>query len=216
MGMTKVSKLSIYSIDGKSKGKVTVDTIPEDFKPDTVLIARSLKRQRANARQPIAHTKTRPEVRGGGRKPFRQKGLGRARAGSIRSIIWVGGGVAFGPRKNKNFTIGMNKKERRAALRHLIWSKIQDGDWLLFGDLGLKDPSTKKGKAFIEALDREGKFLVVVPRDGEFDIVRKSLRNLPYVSILTPERLNTYDLLNCGTVLVHEAAFETVRETWQV
>ena len=211
-----MSKLSIYDIDGKARGEVSVDTIPDGFEPDNVLISRSLKRQLANARQPLAHTKTRSEVRGGGRKPFRQKGLGRARQGSIRSIQWKGGGVAFGPRKNRNFTIGMNKKERRAALRQLIWSRIQDGAWLLFTDLDLEKPSTKKGKAFLESLAREGKFLVVLPKEAEFDNVRKSLRNLGYVSLITPDRLNTFDLMNCDTILAHEKAFETVRDTWQV
>lgn len=211
-----MSKLSIYDIDGKPQGEVTVDSIPDGFVPDQVLISRSLKRQLANARNPIAHTKTRSEVRGGGRKPFRQKGLGRSRQGSIRSIQWTGGGVAFGPRNTRNFTLGMNKKERKAALRHIIWSKIQDGNWLLFSDPGLKDPSTKKGKAFLKSLGREGKILVILPEGQEFDVVRKSIRNLPEVSILSPERLNTFDLLKCETVLAHEGAFETIRETWQV
>jgi large subunit ribosomal protein L4 len=215
-GVNKVSKLSIYNINGEPEGEVAVDSIPEGFVPDKILISRSLKRQLANARKPIACVKTRAEVRGGGRKPFKQKGLGRSRQGSIRSIQWKGGGVAWGPRGEQNFTIGMNKKERKAALRQIIWSKIQDGDWLLFSDPGMKKPSTRKGKAFLESLKREGKFLVVVPDDKKYEVFLKSLRNLPEVSIITPDRLNTFDLLKCDTVLAHERAFETVRETWQV
>jgi len=211
-----VTKLSVYDIKGKAKGEVMVDTIPDGFEPDKVLIARSLKRQLANARIPCAHVKNRSNIHGGGRKPFRQKGLGRARQGSIRSIQWTGGAVAFGPQKNRNFTIGMNKKERKAALRHLIWSKIQDDSWLLFGDLKIKKPSTKKAKAWLEALKRDGKFLVVLPAGEDFDTLRKSLRNLPGVTVLTPERLNTFDLLKNDTIISHEAAFETVRATWQV
>ncbi len=209
-----MTKLKIYDNKGKSTGEVNVD-IPGDFEPNKVLIARSLKRQLSNARKPFAHVKNRSEIHGGGRKPFRQKGLGRARAGSIRAVQWTGGAVAFGPQRNRNFTIGMNRKERKAALRHLVWSIIQDGDWLLFSDLKLKKPSTKKGRAFLESLGREGKVLVVLPADEKFDIVRKSLRNLPEVTILSPERLNTYDLLNNDTILSHETAFETVRATWQ-
>jgi large subunit ribosomal protein L4 len=110
----------------------------------------------------------------------------------------------------------MNRNERKAALKHLVWSKIQDGDWLLFGDLKLKEPSTKKAKAFLASLDRPGKFLVLVPAGEEFDVVRKSLRNLKGVTILTPDRLNTFDVMKNGTILAHEKAFETVRDIWQV
>jgi len=211
-----VAKLSVYDIKGKAKGEVAVDTIPKDFEPNKVLIARSLKRQLGNARVRCAHVKTRAEVRGGGRKPFRQKGLGRSRQGSIRSIQWRGGGVAFGPTREKNFKTGMNRQERKTALRQLVWSKIQDGDWLLFGDLHMKEPSTKSGRKFMEALGREGKVLVLIADDPKHDNVVKSLRNLPGVTILAPERLNTYDLLNNGTILSHEEAFELVRSTWQV
>jgi large subunit ribosomal protein L4 len=211
-----VTKLNIYDIKGKASGEVSIDTIPDGFNPDKVLIARSLKRQLANARIPCSHVKSISEIRGGGRKPFRQKGLGRARQGSTRAVQWTGGAVAFGPQRNRNYEIGMNRKERKAALRHLIWSKMQDGNWLLFGDLGLDEPSTKKGKAFLESLKRDGRFLVVVPGDADYDVVRKSLRNIRGVQILPPDRLNTFDLMNNGTILVHEKAFETVRNIWQV
>ncbi len=209
-------KVNIYDIEGKTHGKVAVDTIPDGFEPDAGLIARSLKRQRANARIPSAHTKTRSQVRGGGRKPFRQKGTGRARAGTIRSGLWRGGGVIFGPTSERNFSLDMNRKERKAALRHLVWSKIQDGDWFLISDFEMEKPSTKQGKAFLETLGREGKFLILLPADEKYDIIRKSFRNIPKVTILPPERLNTFDLLNSSTVIAHEQAFETVRNTWQV
>ncbi len=211
-----VTKLNIIDIKGKSSGELNLDTIPEGFEADKILIARSLKRQLANARIPCAHVKGRSEIRGGGRKPFRQKGLGRARQGSTRSIQWVGGAVAFGPQRNRNYEIGMNKKERRAALRHLIWSKIQDGSWFLVGDLKFKEPSTKKGRKFLESLKREGKFMVVLPSDEKFDNLRKSLRNIPGVKIMPPDRLNTFDLLNTDTIISHEDAFEVVRTTWKV
>lgn len=211
-----MTKVKVYDIKGKPQGEVAIDTIPEGFEPDKVLIARSLKRQHANARIPCAHVKNRKTIHGGGRKPFRQKGLGRARQGSIRAVQWTGGAVAFGPQRNRNFTIGMNKKERKAALRHIIWSKIQAETWLLFGEFKLDEPSTKKGRAFIKSLERTGRFLVLIPEDEQYDALRKSLRNLPEVTILPPERINTHDLLRHGTVLAHEAAFETIRSTWQV
>jgi large subunit ribosomal protein L4 len=211
-----VAKLNVYDIDGKVTTEVTVATIPQDFEPDQLLIARSLKRQLANARIPAAHVKSRSEITGGGRKPWRQKGTGHSRQGSIRAIQWRGGAVAFGPQTDRNFTIGMNKKERKSALRQLIWSRIQGGDWLLFADLEFKKPSTKRAKGFLASLGREGRTLLVVDRDEKYENMRKSFRNLSFVTILPPDRLNTYDLLNHETVLVHEQAFETVRGTWQV
>jgi large subunit ribosomal protein L4 len=211
-----VAKLSIYDIKGKAGGEVSVDTIPEGFQPNKVLIARSLRRQFTNARIPCAHSKTRAEVSGGGKKPWKQKGTGRARQGSTRAVQWRHGGVAFGPRPERNWTIGMNKKERKAALKHCVWMKIQDGEWILFSDFGIKEPSTKIGKGFLDALGREGKILVLLPADGKYEVVRKSLRNLPNVTIRVPERINTFDLLNNATVVAHEKAFETIRAIWQV
>jgi large subunit ribosomal protein L4 len=211
-----VAKLSVFDIEGKRVREVSVDTIPDGFKPNIALISRSLRRQLSNARIPCAHCKTRAEVSGGGRKPWRQKGTGRARQGSIRSIQWRGGGVAFGPRPSRNWNIGMNKKERKAALKQLVWSKIQDGDILLFSDLQFEKPSTRKGWAFLESLGHKGKILVLLPNDEKFDTIRKSFRNISYVTILPPERLNTFDLLNNPTVVAHEEAFEAVRATWQV
>jgi large subunit ribosomal protein L4 len=211
-----VAKLSIYDIDGKQQGELSLDTVPEGFAPDQVLIARSLRRQMSNARIPCAHSKTRAEVSGGGRKPYRQKGTGRARQGSTRAIQWKGGGVAFGPKSERNFKLSMNRRERKAALRQLIWSGIADGNWVLVRDFSLDKPSTKAGRKFLDAIGREGKVLMVLPADEGFDIVRKSFRNLPTVTILPPERLNTFDLLNNSTVIAHEQAFETVRNTWQV
>lgn len=211
-----MATLNVYDIEGKVKNEVALGNIPDDFKPDEVLIVRSLRRQMSNARKPFAHVKNRGEVRGGGRKPWRQKGTGRSRQGTIRAVQWRGGNVAFGPQTNRNFSVAMNKKERRVALRHLIWAQITEGDWLLFDDLDFDQPSTRKAKAFLQSLNREGRFLLVVPKDEDFENVRKSFRNLSTVSILPPERLNTYDLLRNDTVLVHKDAFETVRSTWQV
>jgi large subunit ribosomal protein L4 len=211
-----VATLNVYDIKGKVQDEITLSTIPDDFTPNEVLIARSLRRQLANARNVYGHVKNRGEVRGGGRKPYRQKGTGRARHGTNRALQWRGGNVAFGPQANRNFSLNMNKKERRAALRQLIWARISEGDWLLFGDLDFDAPSTKKAKTFLESLSREGQFLVVIPGDEKYETVRRSFRNLSNVSILPPERLNTYDILNNDTVLVHRDAFETVRATWQV
>lgn len=209
-------KLNIYDIEGKVTGQVTLDTIPAGFEPDANLISRSLKRQLNNARHPIASTKGRAEVRGGGKKIYRQKGTGRARHGGSRANLFKGGGVTFGPTPEKNYKTSMNRKERKAALRHAVWSKIIGGDVLLLGEISLETPSTQKADQFFKAVEKEGKCLLLVPGDAEFDVLRKSFRNLPFVTILPPERLNTFDLLNNHTVLAQESAFETVRNTWGI
>jgi large subunit ribosomal protein L4 len=211
-----VAKLNIYNIEGKTTGEVAVDTIPEGFVPDKILIARSLKRQLSNARVPCAHSKSRAEVSGGGHKPFRQKGTGRARQGSTRTGLWRHGGVIWGPRPGRNWEIGMNKKERKAALRQLVWSKIQDGEVVLFGDLPLDKPSTRRGWAFLESLGRKGKVLILLQEEEKYHVMWKSFRNISYVTILPPERLNSFDLLNSDIVVAHEKAFEKIRTTWQV
>ena len=121
-------KLKIYDIEGKVKGELTLETIPDGFVPNKNLIARSIRRQQSNARVPRASAKTRAEVKGSNAKIYRQKGTGRARHGDRKAPIFKGGGVAFGPKSERNFEIGMNKKERKAALRQIVWSKIQDGN----------------------------------------------------------------------------------------
>ncbi|HEX9744355.1 MAG TPA: 50S ribosomal protein L4 [bacterium] len=209
-------KLNIYDIDGKVQGELSLETIPDGFKPDGTLIARSLRRQLANARAGTAHTKTRAEVSGTTGKMYRQKGTGRARHGTKKVNLWTGGGVTFGPTKERNWKLDMNKKERKAALRHIFWGKIQDGKVVLLGDSSLDKPSTKKGVGFFNAIDKKGKCLVVLPIDEKFEFIRKSFRNIPYVTVTTPDRLNTFDLLNNQNLIAHTDAFEMVRNTWGV
>jgi large subunit ribosomal protein L4 len=152
-------------------------------------------------------TKTRGEVRGGGRKPWRQKGTGRARHGSIRSPIWSGGGVAHGP-VPRDHSKKVNKKMRRAALRSALTDAVQSGKLAVVQGLAFDGPRTKDAQAVLEALGLEGLVLVVIARPDE--AVEKSFRNLPQVKIDYPGNLSTYDLLYADRVLFTTDALDVL------
>jgi large subunit ribosomal protein L4 len=152
-------------------------------------------------------TKTRAEVRGGGRKPWRQKGTGRARHGSIRSPIWSGGGVAHGP-KPRDYTQKVNKKVKRAALRSALTDAARGGRLALVQGLAFDGPRTRDATAVLGALGLEGKVLVVIAQPEE--TVEKSFRNLPYVKVDYPGNLSTYDLLSADRVLFTTEALDSL------
>lgn len=170
------------------------------------VVVAALAAQRAGTHS----TKTRGEVAGGGSKPWRQKGTGRARHGSIRSPIWVGGGVAHGP-KPRDYTQRVNKKMKRAALRSALSDAARSGKLAVVSELRFEEPRTKRAAAVLEALGLEGKVLVVLAERDE--AVEKSFRNLPHVKVDRVSHLNTYDLLYADRVLFTEEALEAlVRE----
>ncbi|MCC5948906.1 MAG: 50S ribosomal protein L4 [Nitriliruptoraceae bacterium] len=163
--------------------------------------------QLAAARQGTHKTKTRGEVRGGGRKPWRQKGTGRARQGSIRAPQWVGGGVAHG-RVPKDWSVRVNKKLKRAALRSALTDRANNAAILVVRDLAFEAPKTKDALAALAALEVTGKALVVL---GDRDTAtERSFRNLPTVHLLTVDQLNTHDVLNSDVVVIDEAALELI------
>jgi large subunit ribosomal protein L4 len=152
-------------------------------------------------------TKTRAEVRGGGRKPWRQKGTGRARHGSIRSPIWSGGGVAHGP-KPRSYAQKVNKKVKRAALRSALTDAAKGGRLSLVQGLAFDGPRTQDAAAILGALGLEGKVLVVIA--GPEETVEKSFRNLPHVKVDYPGNLSTYDLLSADRVLFTTEALDAL------
>jgi large subunit ribosomal protein L4 len=152
-------------------------------------------------------TKSRAEVRGGGRKPWRQKGTGRARHGSIRSPIWSGGGVAHGP-KPRSYSQKVNKKVKRAALRSALTDAAQGGRLALVQGLAFDGPRTRDAAAILGALGLEGKVLVVIA--GPEETVEKSFRNLPQVKVDYPGNLSTYDLLSADRVLFTTEALDAL------
>lgn len=157
----------------------------------------------ANRRQPLAHTKDRSEVRGGGKKPYKQKHTGRARHGSIRSPIWVGGGVTFGPRNDRDFSKKINKKMARLALHSALSKKLSDGELKVVDSLEINQPKTKE-------LNWVSKSTLLVPAVENKAIYRASA-NLPKVKSLDPRSLNVEDVAKYKNVLIDQKAIEYVQ-----
>lgn len=203
-------KLDLYQQSGEKKG--TVDASDKLFaaKVNDELMRLSLIRQLSNARQVIAHTKTKGEVRGGGKKPWRQKGTGRARFGSSRTPIWRGGGVVFGPRNDRNYTKAMPKKARRAALFSGLSQKAAENAVFALDKFEVKIPKTKDFEAMFKKLPVERSLLLVI---SERDLnLEKSCSNLPNVKTILVDYLNLHDLLKFEKVMFMESALKRAEE----
>jgi len=198
---------------GKEAGKASLDLKVAKETTANHLVHRAVVRQLAHARQGTASTLTRAEVAGGGRKPYKQKGTGRARQGSIRTPLRPGGGVVFGP-KPRTYTLAMNRKERRLALRTALMSRLADITVVKGFAAGLDTPKTKE---IIAALGRFGiadgsKVLVVL--DAPSEVVRRSVRNLEKVKLIAADQLNVFDLLHANHLVVSEEALAKIQEVY--
>lgn len=198
---------------GEDVGQATLDLRVAREETASHVVHRALVRQLTNARQGTASTKTRAEVSGGGRKPWRQKGTGRARAGSNRSPLWRGGGVIFGP-KPRNYNLKMNRKESRLALRTAFQSRAED--LIVVEDFAdqLQRPKTKE---MVEALIRwgiqsESKVLLIVPHREQ--MVYLSVRNISTVKLIDATRLNVYDILNADKIVTTNTALAKIQEVY--
>mgnify|MGYP003335264975 CR=1 FL=1 len=199
--------------EGEAVGQTTLELKVAADANAADLVHRAIVRQRANARQGTVSTKTRAEVRGGGRKPWRQKGTGRARAGSIRSPLWRGGGVIFGP-KPRDFSQKMNRKERRLALRTALNSRA--ADLIVIEDIATQLPQPKT-RELVAALGRWGvgvgeRVLLVLAEIPE--TVYLSARNISTVKLIRADSLNVYDLLLANKIVATAAALEKIREVY--
>lgn len=203
-------KLDLYEQSGKKKG--TSDASDQIFAApvNEELMRLALIRQLANARQATAHVKTRGEVSGGGKKPWRQKGTGRARFGSSRNPIWRSGGVAFGPRNVRNFSKAMPKKARRAALFSGLSQKASSKDIFVLDKFESKVPKTKEFAQLFEKLPVERSLLVVL--DKKDLNLEKSASNLPNVKTILVDYLNLHDLLKYEKVMFIEGALKRAEE----
>ncbi len=203
-------KLDLYQQSGEKKG--TVDASDKLFAVpvNDELMRLALTRQLANSRQGGAHTKTRGEIKGGGKKPWRQKGTGRARFGSSRNPVWRGGGVAFGPRNVRNYEKLMPKKARRAALFSALSQKAGDMAVFALDKFEVKEPKTKEFTAMLSKLPVERSLLVVI---SEKDLnLTKSASNLPNVKTILVDYLNLHDLLKYEKVCFLESALKRAEE----
>ncbi len=168
----------------------------------------------ANSRQSNAHTKTRGEISGGGRKPWKQKGTGRARAGSSRSPIWVGGGITFGPRSTANFTKRLPDKMKRLALSMALSAKTAANKIIVVEEFSVTEPKTKLVAQLISTIAPEAKSVLIVVEQYSPDLLR-AIRNVPSAAIVTVNELNTYDILSFETVVFTKqaiAAIETLSQ----
>jgi large subunit ribosomal protein L4 len=198
---------------GKEAGKAALDLKVAKESSATDLVHRAVVRQLANARQGTASTLTRAEVAGGGRKPYKQKGTGRARQGSIRTPLRPGGGVVFGP-KPRSYAVAMNRKERRLALRTALMSRIDDITVVKGFGAGLDTPKTKEITAALARFGIEDGAKVLVVLDGASEAVRRSVRNLEKVKLIAADQLNVFDLLNAAHLVVSEEALAKIQEVY--
>ncbi|MBQ8206303.1 MAG: 50S ribosomal protein L4 [Bacilli bacterium] len=173
---------------------------------DAIMVARS------NSRQATAKTKKRNEVSGGGKKPFRQKGTGRARQGSSREPQMVGGGVVFGPTGIQNFKIKQNRKAARLALKSVLTEKVNEQGLIVVDEFNFQEAKTKEFVKVLDAVKAGDKILFVATEEDEATIL--SARNLQYVKIVYPQGINVYDIVNVDTLLVSEAALKTIEEVF--
>ncbi|WP_017297646.1 50S ribosomal protein L4 [Nodosilinea nodulosa] len=199
--------------EGEEAGTASLELQVAKEESASHIVHRALVRQMNNARQGTASTKTRAEIRGGGRKPWRQKGTGRARAGSNRSPLWRGGGVIFGP-KPRDYSVKMNRKERRLALRTALQSRVDD----LVVVEGFEDKfSRPKTRELLDAMGRWGidpnaKILLIIAERQE--LVYLSARNIENVKLITAVNLNVHDLLNADHLVITSPALEAIQEVY--
>jgi large subunit ribosomal protein L4 len=198
---------------GKESGQASLDLKVAREASAADLLHRAVVRQLANARQGTASTLTRAEVAGGGRKPYKQKGTGRARQGSIRTPLRPGGGIVFGP-KPRSYTLAMNRKERRLALRTALMSRVADITVVKGFAQGLESPKTREITAALQrfGIAADAKVLLVI--EGASEEVRLSVRNLEKVKLIAADQLNVFDLLNASKLVLNEEALAKIQEVY--
>ena len=205
-----MANVSVYNIEGKEVGTIDLSDAVFGVEVNEHLVHMAVVNQLANNRQGTQSAKTRSEVSGGGRKPWRQKGTGHARQGSTRSPQWTGGGVVFAP-KPRDYSFKMNKKEKRAALCSALSSKVAESQIIVLDEFKLDEIKTKK---FVEVMNnlKASKALVVL--EGENKNVVLSGRNIPTVKVTATNEINTYDVLKYETLVVTKAAVEKLEEVY--
>lgn len=209
-----MATVTLYNQDGKSVGELALDASLFEVQVKPSLVHEAVTAQRANGRVAVAHTKDRGEVAGSGKKPWKQKGTGRARHGSRRSPIWVGGGVTFGPRNTRNFTVKMNRAARRAALAMVLTDKVASDRFVAVDSLELPEGKTKRIATVLSKLPQAEKKTLVVLEPGNLAVVRAA-RNLPRVTTISAKSLNVIDLLAHDRVVASKQAIEALTSTYK-
>ncbi len=196
-------KVKLYNFEGKELGNQDLNADFFGVKVNPIVVQQVVVAQNANSRQVLAHTKGRAEVRGGGRKPWKQKGTGRARHGSIRSPLWIGGGVTFGPTSERNFAQKVNKKVKQQALAMAFSDKVAENRLVLVDTYSLTDPKTKTLASVLQKLPNKNQSTLIVTASVEDNMVKAS-KNLPRVETIYYGSLNIVDLLKYKYILVNQ------------
>ena len=204
-------KIDVYDINGKKVKELELNEAVFEIEPNEAVVHSVLVNFLANQRQGTQSTKTRSEVSGGGRKPWRQKGTGRARQGSIRAPQWIKGGIALGP-KPRSYKYTVNKKERQLAVKSVLSSKVLENELVVVDSLPLNDIKTKEMVKALSNLKVEGKALIMLPEKNEK--VQKSARNIEGVKTTLVETINVYDLLKYNKLVVTEDTVKKLEEVY--
>lgn len=204
-------QIDVVNTKGEVVGQTTLDETVWGIEPHMAVMHQALVRQQANARVGTADTKTRGEVSGGGRKPWRQKGTGRARQGSIRSPQWKGGGVVFGPHP-RSYTQAMPRQMRRLAIRSVLSAKLRDDRLTVVQGLDGIEPRTKVMKTVLEAMPASRSVLIVTPEN--VDTIARAAANLPQTKTIIAPMLNVRDVLKFDRLIVTEDAIEVIEKLW--
>ena len=202
-----MANLKVIDQKGKDAGEVTLNDEVFGIKPNESVVFDAIIRQRAGKRQGTSKVKNRSAVRGGGKKPWKQKGTGRARQGSIRSPQWRGGGVVFGPTP-RSYAYSMPRKQRRLAIKSVLSQKLLDEDLIVLDQLTMSAPKTKEFKSLLDSLKIEGKVLVV----SEDKNVQLSAKNLPNVKVITANGLNVEDVVDYDKLVLTKEAIEKIEK----
>ena len=204
-----MATIDIKNAEGKKVGTLDLADSVFGIEPNIPVMHQVVRMQRASWRAGTSNTKTRGMVSGGGKKPFRQKGTGRARQGTIRAPHWRGGGVVFGPHP-RNYSFKVNKKEIKLAIRSALSAKLADEELVVVDQLSFEKPSTKAAVAVLKALEIEGRVTVVVNEENTNAIL--SLRNIPTVTVVTSGEETTYTLLDNKRLVFEQDALTTLEE----
>ena len=205
-----MANVSVYNTDGQEVGKIDLNDAVFGVEVNEHLVHMAVVAQLANKRQGTQKAKTRSEVSGGGRKPWRQKGTGHARQGSTRAPQWKGGGVVFA-QTPRDYTITLNRKEKRLALKSALTSRVQENKFIVVDDFGMDEIKTKKMASTLKNLKVEK--ALVVASEGESNTIL-SARNIAGVKTASPKTINVYDILKYNTVVASKAAVATIEEVY--
>lgn len=209
----KAPSVDVLTLTGEKTGTVKLNADVFAIEPHAQAMFDAVKVYQSNMRQATSKTKKRDEVSGGGKKPWRQKGTGRARAGSTRSPLWVGGGIVFGPTGDQNYKLSQNKAEHRLALRSALSAKLANNQLVIVDDFKFLAMKTKEATKALTALKASGKTLIVVP---ELELnTYASVRNLKKVILVDQTNVSVYDLLNADTVVIAKPVVKYLEEVLQ-